>query len=296
MSFAERLKDARKAAGISQEALAEKLGVSRQAVTKWETGRGVPDIENIIAVSDLFGIPIDEFLSREKEIAARRGYLYESRTEYDIDGKKRFDLKFGGASMLRIIGTDGEKAVIRLASNDIPTLGSDFKVKLDDVKGRIDADVKRRNGMTEAAAKESLIIDAYLPNEYLERVELKANCGELHLNGIRCASVEFSGKASRVFVDSTESAVEFDCNLDMDVRINAFSGSLAFNQVASTSRLVLPEGFSFRSVVKGIACSVYYERSGKRAEDFSDPGADNVIELNGMNSELLIVEGALETI
>ena len=50
MTFAENLKMLRKQAGMSQEQLAEKLGVSRQAVTKWETGVGIPDIENIMAM------------------------------------------------------------------------------------------------------------------------------------------------------------------------------------------------------------------------------------------------------
>lgn len=50
MTLAEKLKSIRKQAGMSQEQLAEKLGVSRQAVTKWETDAGIPDIENVIAI------------------------------------------------------------------------------------------------------------------------------------------------------------------------------------------------------------------------------------------------------
>jgi transcriptional regulator with XRE-family HTH domain len=49
MTFAEKLKSIRKQAGTSQEQLAEKLGVSRQAVIKWETDAGIPDIENMMA-------------------------------------------------------------------------------------------------------------------------------------------------------------------------------------------------------------------------------------------------------
>ena len=45
MTFAKKLKMLRKQAGMSQEKLAEKLGVSRQAITKWETDTGIPDIE-----------------------------------------------------------------------------------------------------------------------------------------------------------------------------------------------------------------------------------------------------------
>lgn len=56
MTFAENLKNVRKQAGMSQEQLAERLGVSRQAVTKWETEAGIPDVENIIAISSLFDV------------------------------------------------------------------------------------------------------------------------------------------------------------------------------------------------------------------------------------------------
>ncbi len=51
MTFAEKLKSIRKQAGMSQEQLAEKLSVSRQAVMKWETDAGIPDMENIMAIS-----------------------------------------------------------------------------------------------------------------------------------------------------------------------------------------------------------------------------------------------------
>ena len=54
MTLAEKLKSIRKQAGMSQEQLAERLGVSRQAVTKWETDAGIPDVENVMALSALF--------------------------------------------------------------------------------------------------------------------------------------------------------------------------------------------------------------------------------------------------
>ena len=62
MKFSEKLKSIRKQAGMSQEQLAEKLGVSRQAVTKWETDGGIPDIDNLLAISALFSMSVDELL------------------------------------------------------------------------------------------------------------------------------------------------------------------------------------------------------------------------------------------
>ena len=95
MTLAGKLKSIRKQAGMSQEQLAEKLGVSRQAVTKWETDAGIPDIENVMAISALFNISIDDLLSNEKAAKQSIDYLFESITEYDIDEPKRFDMKLG---------------------------------------------------------------------------------------------------------------------------------------------------------------------------------------------------------
>lgn len=100
MTLAGKLKSIRKQAGMSQEQLAEKLGVSRQAVTKWETDAGIPDIENVMAISALFNISIDDLLSNEKAAKQSTDYLFESITEYDVDESKRFDMKFGGQSSL----------------------------------------------------------------------------------------------------------------------------------------------------------------------------------------------------
>lgn len=65
MTLAERIKERRKRADLSQAALAEKLFVSRQAVTKWESGRGTPDVENIQAMAQLFGVSVDYLLQDE---------------------------------------------------------------------------------------------------------------------------------------------------------------------------------------------------------------------------------------
>ena len=73
MTIAETIKNFRKTAAMSQEQLAEKLHVSRQAVTKWETEGGTPDIENLRAIAALFGITVDELLTgRQKRKRQRR--------------------------------------------------------------------------------------------------------------------------------------------------------------------------------------------------------------------------------
>ncbi len=65
LAMAQRLVDRRKAAGISQEALAAQLGVSRQAVSKWERSESSPDTDNLIALAALYGVSLDELLYGE---------------------------------------------------------------------------------------------------------------------------------------------------------------------------------------------------------------------------------------
>ena len=64
-NIGEKLFERRKAAGLSQEELAEKIGVSRQAVSKWERGESSPDTENLIALAKLYNISLDELVFGE---------------------------------------------------------------------------------------------------------------------------------------------------------------------------------------------------------------------------------------
>lgn len=69
MTFGEKLKDARKSAGLSQEQFAEKLSVSRSAIAKWETDKGMPDITNLKAMSQLLGVSIDYLLDEYNKLS-----------------------------------------------------------------------------------------------------------------------------------------------------------------------------------------------------------------------------------
>lgn len=68
MSFEERLLEIRKSRGMSQEVLAEKIGVSRQAVSKWETGEALPDYTKLIALADALEVSLDYLCGREARI------------------------------------------------------------------------------------------------------------------------------------------------------------------------------------------------------------------------------------
>ena len=69
MEFNERLQELRKQKGLTQEELAEALYVSRTAVSKWESGRGYPNIDSLKAISKYFSVSIDELLSGGEALA-----------------------------------------------------------------------------------------------------------------------------------------------------------------------------------------------------------------------------------
>lgn len=71
MTFGEKLQALRKARGWSQEELAQQINVSRQALSKWEGGASMPDTENVVALSRLFGVSTDYLLLENGETTAQ---------------------------------------------------------------------------------------------------------------------------------------------------------------------------------------------------------------------------------
>ena len=88
MEFNEKLQELRKQKGLTQEELAEVLFVSRTAISKWESGRGYPNIDSLKAISKYFSVTVDELLSGEELLG-----IAEEDTKQK---QKRFcDLVFG---------------------------------------------------------------------------------------------------------------------------------------------------------------------------------------------------------
>lgn len=88
MQFPDKLQKLRKEKGLSQEQLAELLGVSRQAISKWESGAAYPEMANLIALSEIFGVTIDSMI-KDTDIRPsageepRRVIYTHIRTEYE---------------------------------------------------------------------------------------------------------------------------------------------------------------------------------------------------------------------
>lgn len=123
MVFGEKLKTERNRKGWSQEELADKLYVSRQAVSKWENGQNYPSIEIIIKVSDLFELTIDELLRSDEELT--RKVIKDSKRLAYPRLKAVFDVLFLIGIVLLAIKL-GVLALNKLASLDLELVGGRF--------------------------------------------------------------------------------------------------------------------------------------------------------------------------
>lgn len=96
MEFKEKLQELRKSKNLTQEELAEKLFVSRTAVSKWESGRGYPNIDSLKEISAFFSVSIDELLSSEKLL-----FIAENENKRNI--KNIYNLLFSVIDLFSIL-------------------------------------------------------------------------------------------------------------------------------------------------------------------------------------------------
>ncbi len=92
LKIAENIRKYRKEAGLTQEQLAERFGVSFQAVSRWENGTTYPDIELLPAIAEFFGVGIDELMGATKEERKEASEDYYLRLNRTVDPKERLSL------------------------------------------------------------------------------------------------------------------------------------------------------------------------------------------------------------
>lgn len=283
-----RIRELRKQAKLSQEMMAEKIGVSRQAITKWETGLGVPDIENLVVIADLFKLSLDELMGRDIEHETlAKDYLYESVTEYDIDGKKDFDISFMGANKLKLYAYEGEKVKVILLSDTISDIQNELKTKIDDIKRKIDIDIKRVGNLSETVAKNELTIKILIPQLYMGEVDLNGNTNILELKNLELDNIEFGGKSKEITLENIKSHIEIDTNEDAKLYVKNVEGALDINQLSATSKLYIASTDEFGFVTKGVLNKVLCKQDTLNIKEVSEE-PKLVIELNGIKSELSI--------
>lgn len=122
MSFQEQLQTLRKSKGLSQEKLAEVLGISRQAVAKWEASKTYPDIARLIALSDFFNVSIDKLVNDYEENC--RLNIQESKAKFINEEVVKFLCK---AKKSTYAGKAGETKASRPNSHDLQYIEGDYK-------------------------------------------------------------------------------------------------------------------------------------------------------------------------
>ena len=293
MNFAEKLKELRKQKGISQEQLAEKIHVSRQAITKWETGIGIPDIENLLAISSLFNESLDSLLSEEKTLISKHEFLYESRTEYDLDSPKKIDLKLGAAHEVIIEKTKDEKIQVIAASNKLNYLAQQVKVKITENEKRMDVIVKHSSDLSDIAAIENLFILVRIPVKFVADMEMSAEVENLKIRDITFDTIEFDGKAKNVFVTNASGHVELNTRSNLNVEVNGVKGKIDLNHFRAVSKISFAENQNY--YLKNAGRFTHFVDanskiiSGKREKDDPQVETDLIVELNGWKSEVQVM-------
>lgn len=118
IEIANRLAKLRKEKGLSQEELAEKLGLSRQAVSKWERAESSPDTDNLICLAKIYNISLDELLRTDEDVETIKESVKEKEVEkkdvkispslvYVKDGDEEVNISFSG-----IYIKDGDEEVV----------------------------------------------------------------------------------------------------------------------------------------------------------------------------------------
>ena len=100
MTFGEKLKEARKKIGLSQEQFAEKLNISRSAVAKWESDIGIPDVSNLKSIAKLLNVSIDSLLDVETDTSAEADTSAETDTSAEADTSAETDTSADAAAQI----------------------------------------------------------------------------------------------------------------------------------------------------------------------------------------------------
>lgn len=288
MNFSDKLKEIRKKEGLSQEQLAEKIGVSRQAITKWETGKGLPDVDNMVILAEIFKTTLDELLRDTAATAEQKPSVYASETVYDIDCEKHFDINVGTASSITLSSGTDEKLHVRLSSETIEDLDKVFKVKLDDTKNRLDINCLNKNKMSRYEAEDSLNVTIVLPGKYIDHCEIEASVKFLEIKDFHPRRLEYDGDAERVVISNSSGSLEFTSKTDYDITVDKITGRLDINQWRAKAIVHIPKQNMANVINKGRKCGVYYTKDGNSIDRENSAEGANELCVSGIFSELTV--------
>lgn len=289
MKVSEKIKELRAEKNWSQEQMAEKIGVSRQAITKWETNAGTPDIENLAAIAQLFGVSTDLLLFGEDHNSEAEAKRFESITSLDVSKKMNYDITVGCANKVVLRSADNEKVAVRLSADSISDLGRAFKVALDTEGRSFDIDVTNTGIVADSLARQELEVVIELPAGLTDDAEIELNADELHIKDA-AFHLEVGGNAEKVWIENAEGHIELDIPIDVEIWVDDVRGKIDVNQMGTASILHVAHDAPFTAATRG--------RLGKRTLRFTKNGepvkaptiedAPLAIELAGARCELTV--------
>lgn len=288
MNFSDKLKEIRKSKGLSQEQLAEKIGVSRQAITKWETGKGLPDVENMVIIAEIFKTTLDELLRDSIAKQEQKAPVYTSETIYDIDCEKHFDVNIGNAAAIILSSGTDEKLHIRLSSDNIENLDTMFKIKLDEKKNKLDVNCLNRNKLSRYEIEDSLTVEITLPAKYSDHCEIEASVNLLVIKELHLRRLEYDGDADQILISDSSGSLELTAKTDYDITIDKITGRLDINQWKAKAIVHIPEENIVNVINKGRKCSVYYLKDNMVTEYDNSAEGENELSISGISSELIV--------
>lgn len=288
MDFGAKLKEIRKNEGLSQEQLADKIGVSRQAITKWETGRALPDMENMMILAEIFKTTLDELVSQAVPEYRRKKEMYTSETIYDIDCSKHFDIHFGSANIITICGGNDEKLHVKLESETLEELSSVMKVKLDEHKNKLDVDCIKQKGLSKYEIGEAVCVTITLPQGYTEHCELAADAKKVYLTGLNLNRFEYDGVAEQVYITECNGSLEFTSKSDYEITIDEIHGRVEVNQWKAGCIVHIPEKADCKLKNTGRKCQVFFQKQGEHCENGFREESENELCIAGIGSEMII--------
>ncbi|EJP96235.1 helix-turn-helix domain-containing protein [Bacillus cereus] len=126
MNLGAQLKKLRESKGFSQEDVAKKIGVTRQAVYKWENDKSYPDIDNLILLSEMYNVTLDELIKGNQSFKEKI-HIDEEDEDFEKENEFGFYIGFGLLIMSAFIDYEGIQEILLGAALFMMVFYSDVK-------------------------------------------------------------------------------------------------------------------------------------------------------------------------
>lgn len=302
MNFNEKLKEIRKQNNLSQEDLANQLNVSRQAITKWETAQGLPDMENLKNISKFFHISLDELLQEEaiqvsNQIIEEEKYVYEAIYEYDIDSIKDIEINVSLINNVKILPNDKDNILLRLGSNTLFDLDNFYRIKHKNAEKKFKLSIGKNSinigiiniGIIKTSYKDLTAI-IYLPQKYIKNVKINCISEKLDVKSLIFNKIDISQIIENINIEYCKGDIELNTILsNYEITYNQFEGNLKINSISSIVKLNVPKNSNYQIKNSELTSSIEHLMNIQQISH-NDVGKTAFIEVNGIDCKLILNE------